>query len=132
MAQNPVAIVSTVEDVVVMPDASHFVITLDVGGPKVDLALEPNLALNLVDACAMGHAEARDIQKAPKESRSLFAASGFDVGRNDQRGIIGLTVTFGMGGQLSFALDDAMANSLFETLGVLTGRAVPAPATRSN
>lgn len=97
------------------------------GGPKVDLALEPNLALNLVDACAMGHAEARDIQKAPKDSRSLFAASGFDVGRNDQRGIIGLTVTFGMGGQLSFALDDAMANSLFETLGELTGGLFPHP-----
>ena len=71
-------------------------------------------------------------RRRPKKSRSLFAASGFDIGRNDQRGIIGLTVTFGMGGQLSFALDEAMANSLFETLGVLTGRAVPAPATRSN
>ena len=71
MAQNPVAIAS-VEDVVVMPDASHIVITLDVGGPKVDLALEPNLALNLVDACAKGYAESRAIKKVSKDARTLF------------------------------------------------------------
>ena len=70
MAQNPVAIVATVEDVVVMPDASHIVITLDVGGPKVDLALEPELALNLVDACAKGYAESREMgERAPALSQ---------------------------------------------------------------
>ena len=47
MAQNPVAIVTTVEDVVVIPDDGQIVITLNVGGPKVDLALDPDLALRL-------------------------------------------------------------------------------------
>lgn len=103
-------------------DASHIVITLYLGGPKVDLALEPKLALNLVDACAKGNAEYRNIKKVPKDARTLFPASGFDIGQNDQRGVIGLTITYGMGGHLSFALNDAMANSLFETLGVVTGR----------
>ena len=130
MAQIPVAVVASVEDVIVMPDASHVVITLDVGGPKVDLALEPELALNLVDACAKGYAEARDIKKVPKEVQTLFPASGFDVGQ--KRGVVGLTITFGMGGQLSFALNDAMANSLFEMLGVVTGRATPKSAGLSN
>jgi len=122
-----VAIVTSVEDVIVMPDTSHVVITLDVGGPKVDLALEPDLALNLIDACAKGYAESRDIKKVPNDARTLFPASGFDIGQNDQRGVIGLTITFGMGGHLSFALNDAMANSLFEMLGVVTGRAIPNP-----
>jgi hypothetical protein len=132
VAQNPVAIITSVEHVVVMPDASHIVITLDVGGPKVDLALEPKLALNLVDACAKGYSEARDIKKVPNDARTLFPAAGFDIGQNDQRGVIGLTVSFGMGGHLSFALDDAMANSLFEMLGVVTGRATPKPEGPSN
>lgn len=132
MTQNPVAIVTSVIDVVVMPDASHIVITLDVGGPKVDLALEPELALNLVDACAKGYAETRDIKKVSKDARTLFPASGFDIGQNDQRGVIGLTITFGMGGHLSFAFDDAMANSLFEMLGVVTGRATPKSDGPSN
>jgi hypothetical protein len=132
VAQIPVAIVASVEDVVVMPDASHVVITLDVGGPKVDLALEPELALNLIDACAKGYAESREIKKVPEEARTLFPASGFDVGQNDQRGVIGLTITFGMGGHLSFALDNAMANSLFEMLGVATGRAKPKSDGPSN
>ena len=56
---------------------------------------------------------------------ALFSASGFDIGQNDQRGVIGLTITFGMGGHLSFALDNGMANDLFEMLGVVTGRATP-------
>ena len=94
MAQNPVAIVASVEDVVVMPDASHIVITLDVGGPKVDLALEPELALNLVDACAKGYAESRDIKKVQKGARILFPASGFDIGQNDQRGVIRAAYSF--------------------------------------
>ena len=132
MAQNPVAVVSAVEDVVVMPDASHIVITLNVGGPKVDLALEPHLALRLVDACAKGYAESRDIRKVPREAQTLFPASAFDIGQNDQRGVIGLTITFGMGGHLSFAFDDAMANSLFEMLGVVTGRATPKSDGPSN
>jgi len=106
-------------------DAGHIVITLDVGGPKVDLALEPDVALRLVDACAKGYADSRDIKKVPKESRTLFTVSAFDMGRNDQSGVMGLTVAFGGGGHLSFALDDAMANSLFEMLGVLTGRITP-------
>src|SRR5688572_9236061 len=122
MAQNPVAIVTTVEDVVVIPDDGQIVITLNVGGPKVDLALEPDLALRLVDACAKGYACSLDIRKVPKELRTLFPATGFEVGQNEKRGIIGLTMTFGMGGHLSFALDDVMANSLFEMLGVATGR----------
>lgn len=130
MARNPVAIVTSVQDVVVMPDASHIVITLDVGGPKVDLALELDLALRLVDACAKGYAESRDIKKVPKES--LFPASAFEIGRNDQRGVIGLTVKFGMGGHLSFALDDAMASSLFDMLGALTGRVTPKPVKSSH
>ena len=75
MAQNPVAIVATVEDVVVMPDASHIVITLDVGGPKVDWALQPELALNLVDACAKGYAETRAIKKVSKNWWSAFFCS---------------------------------------------------------
>ena len=104
---NPVAIVSSVEDVVVMPDASHIVITLDVGGPKVDLALGSVRALNLVDACAMGYADCLAIQaRSRTTNRTLFPASGFDVGQSDQLGVIGLTITFGMGGHLSFALDD--------------------------
>jgi len=40
------------------------------------LALEPKLALNLVDACAKGHAEARDIKKVPKKVQTLFPVSG--------------------------------------------------------
>jgi hypothetical protein len=124
LTQIPVAVVASVEDVVVMPDASHIVVTLDVGGPKVDLALEPNLALNLVDACAKGYADALKVKKVPKEQRTLFPASGFEVGENKQRGVIGLTINFG-GGHLSFALNDAMADSLFEMLGVVTGRAIP-------
>lgn len=130
MAQNPVAIVTAVEDVVVMPDASHIVITLDVGGPKVDL--EADRALNLVDACARGYADCLKIKKVPKENRTLFPASGFEVGENRQRGVIGLTMKFGMGGHLSFALDDAMANSLFEMLGVVTGPATPKSEGSSN
>lgn len=74
MAQNPVAIVNSVEDVVVMPELGH----------------------------------------------------------NDRRGVIGLTVKFGRGGHLSLALDDAMANSLFEMLGVLTGRVTPKAEKSSN
>ena len=132
MAQNPVAIVTSVDDVVVMPDASHIVITLNVGGPDVDLALEPELALHLVDACAKGYAESRAINNVPKESRILFPASAFEIGQNDQRGVTGLTVKFGRGGDLSFALDNAMANSLFEMLGVLTGRLAPTPGKPSN
>ena len=123
---------TSVEDVVVMPDASHIVVTLNVGGPKVDLALEPNLALNLVDACASGYADCLKIKKVPKEQRTLFPASGFEVGHNEKRGVVGLTLTFGMGGHLSFALDDKMANSLFEMLGVVTGRATPKTEGPSN
>lgn len=129
MAQNPVAIVASVEEVVVMPDASHIVITMDVGGPKVDLALEQNLALNLVDACASGYADCLKIKKVPKDQRTLFPASGFEVG--ESKDVIGLTITFGMGGHLSFALD-AMANSLFDMLGVVTGRATPKSEGPSN
>ena len=133
MAQNPVALVTSVEDVVVMPDASHIVVTLDVGGPKVDLALEPDLALSLINACAKGYAESRDILKMTKDARTLLRSSGFELGRNDERGIIGLTMKFGSGGQISFALDEAMANSMFEMLGTLTGRAAPSkPTTRPN
>lgn len=132
MAQNPVAIVASVEDVVVMPDASHIVITLDVGGPKVDLALEPNLALNLVDACAKGYAESLGIRNVPKNTRTLFPVSGFEVGQNEAGGVLGLTMKFGMGGHLSFALDDAMANSLFDMLSVATGRAIPKPEGPAN
>ena len=131
MAQIPVAIVASVEDVVVMPDASHIVVTLDVGGPKVDLALEPDLALNLVDACATGYADALKIKNVPKEQRTLFPASGFEVGESKQLGVIGLTINFG-GGHLSFALDDAMAKSLFDMLGVATGRAIPKSDGPSN
>lgn len=115
-----------------MPDASHIVITLDVGGPKVDLALEQNLALNLVDACASGYADCLKIKKVPKDQRTLFPASGFEVGENKLRGVTGLTITFGMGGHLSFALNDAMASSLFEMLGVVTGRATPKSERPSN
>ena len=64
MAQNPVAIITSVEDVVVLPDDGQIVITLDIGGPKVDLALEPDLALRLVDACAKGYADSRRYQEA--------------------------------------------------------------------
>ena len=85
------------------------------------------MALNLVDACAKGYAEFLGIKKVPKEARTLFRTSGFEVGQNEERGVIGLTMKFGMGGHLSFALDDAMANSLFEMLGVVTGRATPKP-----
>jgi hypothetical protein len=121
MAQKPVAIVTTVEDVVVIPDDGQIVITLNVGG------LEPDLSLRLVDACAKGYAGSLDVRKVPKESRTLFSATGFEVGQNEKRGIIGLTMTFGMGGHLSFALDDVMANNLFEMLGVVTGRVTHAP-----
>ena len=85
MAQNPVAIVTTVEDVVVLPDDGQIVITLNVGGPKVDLALDPDLALHLVDACAKGHADSRHIRKLPKESRTLFPASGSKLARMTSR-----------------------------------------------
>ena len=132
MAQNPVAIITSVEDVVVLPDDSHIVITLNVGGPKVDLALEPDLALHLVDACAKGYAESRGIKKVPKESRTLFPVSAFEIGENGRQGVTGLTVKFGRGGELSFALDDAMANSLFEMLGVVTGRVTHTPDKPSN
>jgi hypothetical protein len=37
-----------------------------------------------------------------------------------------------MGGHLSFAFDDAMANSLFEMLGVVTGRSAPKSEAPSN
>ena len=95
MAQNPVAIVTTVEDVVVIPDDGQIVITLNVGGPKVDLALDPDLALHLVDACAKGHADSRHIRKLPKESRTLFPKSAFEIGQNDKQGVMGLTMKFG-------------------------------------
>ena len=83
MAQNPVAIVASVEDVVVMPDTSHIVITLDVGGPKVDLALEPELALSLVDACAKGFAESRDIRTNPEPVIRAIRDTGYYVHDSD-------------------------------------------------
>lgn len=87
--------------------------------------LESGRALNLVDACARGYADCLKIKKVTKENRTLFPVSGFEVGHNKQLGVIGLTLTFGMGGHLSFALDEKMASSLLEMLGIVTGRAVP-------
>jgi len=76
MAQNPVAVIASIEDVVVLPDASHIVITLGVGGPKVDLALEPDLALNMVDACAKAMRNFSVSRKCRKKRALSFPLSG--------------------------------------------------------
>jgi hypothetical protein len=123
VAEIPVAIVASVEDVVVMPDASHIVVTLDVGGPKVDLALEPTLALNLVDASANGYAEALKIKKVPKEQRTLFPASGFEVGENKQRGVIGLTINF------ELIVGRMRANAFQQQIPEMLRRLIPAAST---
>lgn len=76
MAQNPLAVIASVEDVVVLPESSHIVITLGVGGPKVDLALEPDLALKLGRRLCQGLCGISRYQESAEGSALSFSLPG--------------------------------------------------------
>lgn len=87
------------------------------------LALPVTEALRLVDAtCGSIAAASKKIQGG----KTVFAtqATWFELGR-DAAGTAVLTMTFGSGGKMSFALPGQMPEQMFEVLGTMTGLAIP-------
>lgn len=71
---------------------------------------------NLIDLLALGHMQCRAIHGVPAERRDVFTTTWWEMGFDPTNNQAILSLTFGAGGRLDFALPGQIPQQMLETL----------------
>jgi len=98
-------------------DGNHVLIRTEPSpGIESVFALKRDQLCNLIDLLALGHMQCRKIHGVPLEQRDVYATTWWEIGFDPASGVAILSLTFGAGGRLDFALPGAMPMQILETL----------------
>ena len=98
-------------------DGNHVLIRTDITpGNECLLAVKHDQIPNLIDVLAFGHMQCRKIQGTPPEQRDVHKTTWWELAFDPTVNLTVLSLTFGAGGRLDFALPGAMPSQLLETL----------------
>jgi hypothetical protein len=86
---------------------------------EITLAVKHDQLQNLIDLLALGHMQSRKIQGVPLERRDVHRTTWWEISSDPTTGQVILSLTFGSGGRLDFALPGTMPAQMLETLRVL-------------
>lgn len=101
----------------VTADGRHMVLTLrDCRGNLMTLGFPGGEVPQLIDHAAYALSERSRVLRADGEGAGRFAATWWNLAREEQGDGFVLSLTFGAGGSLDFALTRHMAGSLLDTL----------------
>lgn len=117
----------------VSDDGQHMVLRLvQADGADVPIAIPRGEILKLAEAAAVSHAQSDKALNVDPNQKDAFHVTWWELGFDESSGTAVLTLTFGAGGKLSFALSGNMPRDLLETLQVHVGSATPTPPERRN
>lgn len=106
-------------------NGSHALVKLaQSDGNELVLAIPPDQLNQMIDGFAKVAGDARKAAGLDPKIRGSYKVSWWELGKN-QNGDPILTLTFGSGGRLDFALDNGMLGQIRETINVMLGGEVP-------
>ena len=108
-------IIESITGSVVTIDGRHMVLQFrTTDGDDIALGVPPKQIMQLIDHCAVSDVQCQRILHGGVESK--VAVSWWNSTLDRESGEFILTLTFGKGGSLSFALNEHMAKALLATL----------------
>jgi hypothetical protein len=115
--------VSRIESGTVLENGKTFAVRMaqpDIG--EVTIAFPTDQLLPLIALAAVGHTKALSLQHDDPNWREFHKATKFELSQDHATGMLILSLTFGVGGRLSFALPEPMPAQIAKTLQKLSPR----------
>jgi hypothetical protein len=107
-------------------DGEHALIKLQgVNESETTIAVPRNGLPKLIDLAAAVLSKGRKLAGCDPDEKLVFDASWYEVGSDPAAGSVVLSLTFGLGGTISFAMNRAMAERLLETLKIGLRGSIP-------
>lgn len=113
----PVTMIAEIADAAVTEDGRHMALTLrELSGGFLTLGVPGEAVPHLIDRAARALSDRERILRPDPDGSARFAATWWNLMRNDRAGGFVLSLSFGTGGALSFVLTEDMAARLRDTL----------------